>query len=92
MKTLATHFAVVGDAARLRILCALMHHGEGSVTEVARRVRATVPTTSHHLRVLGTHGIVICRRAGVHRYYSLASNRMVQSLVNYICSHSYKTP
>ncbi len=86
LKTLATHFAVVGDAARLRILCTLMHDGECSVTEVAQRVRATVPVTSHHLRVLAKHDIVTCRRDGVHRRYSLASHRTVQSLVHYICS------
>jgi DNA-binding transcriptional ArsR family regulator len=85
-KTLATHFAVVGDAARLRILCTLMHDGEGSVSAIAQRVRATVPVTSHHLRVLEQHHIVVRRKDGVHRYYSLASNRTVQGLVQYICS------
>ncbi len=90
-KTLATHFAVVGYAARLRILCTLLRDGEGSVTAIAHRVHAAVPVTSHHLQVLAKHHIVTYRRTGVHRYYSLAKSAAVQSLVKYICSHNQTT-
>lgn len=65
-------FDALADEVRREILTVLVEKGECSAGEIAESVgRVGRTTVSSHLRVLRTSGVVIERRGGRHRYYSL---------------------
>lgn len=65
-------FDALSDRVRRRILTALGEHGELSVGEISQRIDEVGRTTvSSHLRVLRTSGLVLERRDGRRRFYSL---------------------
>lgn len=65
-------FDALSDRVRRRILAVLGDEGELSVNEICARIDAVGRTTvSSHLRVLRTSGVVVERRDGRNRYYSL---------------------
>lgn len=71
-EALTTHFRMLGDATRVRMLYALLEAGELSVGELAATVRAPDTSVSHALRLLRMAGIVTSRRDGRLIYYSLS--------------------
>lgn len=65
-------FDALADEVRRDILTVLVDKGECSAGEIAENVgRVGRTTVSSHLRVLRTSGVVIERKDGRHRYYSL---------------------
>ena len=71
---MSTHLAfdALADEVRRSILQVIADRGECSAGEIADSVERVGRTTvSSHLRVLRTSGVVIERRAGRYRYYSL---------------------
>lgn len=67
-------FDVLADEVRRDILSVLAARGECSAGEIAEQVgRVGRTTVSSHLRVLRVSGVVVERREGRHRYYSLDS-------------------
>jgi ArsR family transcriptional regulator, arsenate/arsenite/antimonite-responsive transcriptional repressor len=71
---MSTHLALdaLADEVRRGILQVIADRGECSAGEIADSVERVGRTTvSSHLRVLRTSGVVIERRAGRYRYYSL---------------------
>jgi len=71
---MSTHLAfdALADEVRRSILQVIADRGECSAGEIADSVERVGRTTvSSHLRVLRTSGVIIERRAGRHRYYSL---------------------
>ncbi|MGD9528581.1 ArsR/SmtB family transcription factor [Pseudonocardia sp.] len=78
-------FDALSDRVRRQILSVLGEGGELTVTEIAERVdvigRSTV---SSHLRILRTSGVVVERRDGRRRYYSLDADGSVQDAFRYL--------
>ena len=65
----AYRFAMLGDPTRLRILHALMEHGELSVGAVAEKTATSRFNASAHLNRLQLAGLVERRRVGTTVYY-----------------------
>lgn len=65
----AHRFALLGDPTRLRILHALMEHGELSVGAVAEATGTSRFNASAHLNRLALAGLVARRREGSTVYY-----------------------
>ena len=61
----------LGDWTRRQIFDALKH-GPQSVGELAARLPVSRPAVSQHLRVLKDAGLVIDRKEGTRRIYSVA--------------------
>jgi DNA-binding transcriptional ArsR family regulator len=64
------YLKALGDESRLALL-RLLHQGELTVGELARRVELGEPTVSHHLARLREAGLVTLRMAGNQRFYRL---------------------
>jgi DNA-binding transcriptional ArsR family regulator len=73
VKELVTVFQQLADPTRLRILVALLEHGELSVTALADRFSLMQPTVSHNLKWLRMSGLVQCCRAGRFVLYRIDS-------------------
>ncbi|MFD1211804.1 ArsR/SmtB family transcription factor [Arthrobacter sp. GCM10027362] len=69
-------FHGLGDAARLRIVELLAHHGELSVNQLVCQLNVPQPAISKHLRVLRDGNVVCVRKQGVRRFYSLDTASM----------------
>jgi ArsR family transcriptional regulator len=65
-------FRAFSDRTRLRILHLLLA-GEMCVGDLVEVLRVPQPTASRHLAYLQRAGLVVTRRSGQWRYYSLAS-------------------
>lgn len=63
-------FGVIAHPLR-RILLERLASGEQRVTDLALRLPVSRPAVSQHLRVMLDVGVVVERRAGRERYYSL---------------------
>lgn len=74
IEEVASRFALLGDPTRLRILHALMEHGELSVGEAAAASGASRFNASAHLNRLALGGLVVRRRAGTTHYYRVADS------------------
>ncbi len=75
----ATLFAILGDATRIRVLSALSA-GELCVCDLAAATGVNRSTVSHQLRVLREHRLVRRRRQGKVVYYALDDDHVVQLL------------
>lgn len=76
---IATLFAILGDATRLRILLAL-GSAELCVCDLAASTGINRSTVSHQLRVLRDRDLVQRRREGKVVYYALADEHVVALL------------
>ena len=68
-------FNAIAEPRRREILL-LLRAGERPVTDVAQELGMTQPGASKHLRVLREVGLVLDRRAGKQRLYSLDARGM----------------
>lgn len=76
------HAAVCGalsDPKRIAILYVL-DEGPKNVTELSELLDLNQATTSRHLKVLRDRSLVETDRRGVHVYYSLADERVIEAL------------
>jgi ArsR family transcriptional regulator len=62
----------LGHPARLRLVATLSASGEQSVTDLCGRLGLPQALVSQQLGILRLHGLVVVRRTGGFRYYSLA--------------------
>lgn len=74
-EALARHFAMLADAARLKIMHAVCD-GERSVGEIVAATRIAQTNASRHLGLLHRAGLVERRRAGNHVYYRVSDTHM----------------
>ncbi|MPZ33144.1 MAG: helix-turn-helix domain-containing protein [Rhodospirillales bacterium] len=72
--------ALVGEPARATMLSALLDGRALSASELAYAARVTPQTASTHLAKLTEAGLVSPIRAGRHRYFRLASPKVVEML------------
>ena len=66
--------ALIGDPARANMLTALMSGKSLTPSELAAVAGVKLPTTSAHLAKLEAGGLIVQRRQGRHRYFSLADD------------------
>lgn len=62
---------MLADESRLRIVLALVEHGELHVTAMCNMLRKSQPAVSHHLNLLRHGGLVRFRRTGKCNFYRL---------------------
>jgi DNA-binding transcriptional ArsR family regulator len=72
--------ALIGDPARANMLTALMSGKALTATELAAEAGVTLQTASAHLAKLETGGLLQMRRQGRHKYASLASDQVAETL------------
>ena len=72
--------ALIGDPARANMLTALMSGKALTATELAAEAGVTLQTASAHLANLETGGLLQMRRQGRHKYASLASDQVAETL------------
>ncbi|MEP3439592.1 MAG: winged helix-turn-helix domain-containing protein [Hoeflea sp.] len=66
--------ALIGDPARANMLTALMAGGALTASELAAEAGVTVQTASSHLKKLETASLLVQRKQGRHRYFTLADD------------------
>jgi len=72
--------ALIGDPARANMLTALMSGKALTATELSHEAGVTVQTASSHLSRLEDGGLLNQRRQGRHKYFTLASDHVAQTL------------
>lgn len=72
--------ALIGDPARANILSALMSGKALTATELAAEAGVTVQTASTHLAKLESGGLIIHRKSGRHKYFTLAGAEVGHAL------------
>lgn len=68
-------FLAIAHPTRRRVLD-LLRKGDRPPGELLEHITTSWPTLSHHLRILRNAGLVTERRAGRHRLYTLAPQRL----------------
>jgi DNA-binding transcriptional ArsR family regulator len=74
----AAHCRVMGNPLRIIILW-LLAERERTVTEIAQAIGASLPSTSHHLRLLEFGDLVKSRREHHNIFYRLIDNELVKN-------------
>ena len=72
--------SLIGDPARANMLTALMSGKALTATELAAEAGVTLQTASAHLAKLEDGGLLQMRRQGRHKYASLASDQVAETL------------
>lgn len=72
MRAILAITKAIGDANRLRILCALNSRGELCVCQLQELLGLAASSTSQHLSLLAAAGLVESRKEGRWAYYRLA--------------------
>lgn len=80
----ATLFAALAEASRLRLLQALLHGGEMTVSALVEATGLSQANVSKHLSGLHTARMVAKERQGVYVSYRI-SDPVVQSLCGLVC-------
>jgi DNA-binding transcriptional ArsR family regulator len=87
---LADVFGLLSVPSRLRLLLALLE-AELCVSDLAAAAGMSESATSHALRLLRAHRVVVARRSGRMAYYSLADAH-VRMLLDVALSHVGEAP
>tara|TARA_R110002072_G_scaffold13968_5_gene58160 strand:- start:5100 stop:5780 length:681 start_codon:yes stop_codon:yes gene_type:complete len=66
--------ALIGDPARANILTALMSGKALTATELAGEAGVALQTASAHLAKLESAGMIVCRKSGRHKYFTLGGD------------------
>lgn len=72
--------ALIGDPARANILTALMSGKALTATELASEAGVTVQTASSHLAKLEAAEMIVCRKSGRHKYFTLGGDDVGHAL------------
>ena len=77
-EVLSGRFAALGDPVRLRLLSVLANAEGGSVCvcDLTEPVRRSQGTVSHHLKVLGSAGLVTNEKRGRNTWYSVVPSAL----------------
>jgi ArsR family transcriptional regulator len=76
--TLASLFKALADPARVKIISMLLNADELCACDVATGIGKSAATTSHHLSLLRTSGLVTSQRRGTWIYYRVVPERLDQ--------------
>jgi DNA-binding transcriptional ArsR family regulator len=88
LNVLAQYMKTAGDASRIRIICYLMRSGEVCVSDIARDLKMSVATTSHHLQVMAKEELVTPVRNGKRVCYKLPKTALMNGLKKFICTYA----
>jgi DNA-binding transcriptional ArsR family regulator len=77
---IASVAALIGDPARANMLTALMDGRALTASELAQAGGITLQTTSGHLSRLVDAGLLVMRKQGRHRYFSLSAGDVAEAL------------
>ncbi|RAL21941.1 ArsR/SmtB family transcription factor [Thermoflavimicrobium daqui] len=80
-------FKALADPTRLKIAYALVQEDELCVCDVANIIQSSLPTASHHLRLLRNMGLAKYRKEGKLVFYSLDDDH-IKLLVRLAFDHS----
>ena len=72
--------ALIGDPARANMLTALMSGKALTATELSQEAGITLQTASSHLAKLDEGGLLMPRKQGRHKYFSLANDEVAHVL------------
>ena len=75
---LAEVFRLLSDKTRLSLLL-ILSRGERNVTSLCQELELPQPTVSHHLGLLRSGGLLVCRRSGKQIYYQLGAGTEPES-------------
>lgn len=77
---LAGAYAVLADAARIRLLSLIASAGAGEacVCELVEPLGRSQPTVSHHLKILADAGLIVGEKRGRWVWYRVVPERMAQ--------------
>ena len=76
---MGSSWKAVSDDSRRQILL-MLREGEKTPTEMAKSFEFTLPALSTHLRVLRDAGLVMERRVGQNRFYSVNREKMSEMM------------
>ena len=82
-KELVHLFKLLSDENRLKILLHLYQQEELHVRALCDLLGQSQPAVSHHLALLRSDGLIVCRRDGKHNFYHLTSDR-IGELLNHV--------
>lgn len=83
---LAETFHLLGDANRLRLVCACLHEPV-SVQELAQRLVLSTSLVSHHLRLLRGARLMRTERRGKRVFYRVADahvQRVLEDMIEHV--------
>ena len=81
---------LAGDPTRIRILCFMFRYEKACVSDVARSLKMTVASISHHLQVMKDNEFFTTERIGNNICYILNKNKFTSSLKEIICKVKLK--
>lgn len=79
LKQLAGNLQIIAEPNRLKILC-LLSSGPKCVCEIEKSLKLKQNLTSHHLKTLRDNGLVIAKKQGLWKHYSL-KNKSINTLI-----------
>ena len=79
LRNMIRSYKALGDPIRLRII-RLLQHQEMCVCEIMVSLGLTQPTTSHHLSLLETAGLINRRKEGKWVFHKIANQKMITAL------------
>lgn len=74
------------------MLCLLFQHNELCVSEIADRLKISVATASHHLRILEESSLLNSKRHGKEIAYFISSKKIADTLKELICKNTNFRP
>ncbi len=78
---------VAGDSNRLKILCYIFKVKRACVSDIAKKLKLSIATVSHHLQILAIENLLISDREGKKICYSLSKVDFMRDLKNLICKY-----
>jgi DNA-binding transcriptional ArsR family regulator len=90
LESVASHFRLMGEPMRLRILQAVCQEPR-TVTEIVEATGATQANISKHLALLTAGGILMRKKAGQCVYYRLKDSLTLE-LCKLVHSHRFASP
>ena len=72
-------WAALAEPSRLRVLDALLDHGDATPTMLAKELPISRQAVTKHLAVLGRSGLVDARRQGREMHYAVEPKRLAEA-------------
>lgn len=76
---------LAGNPTRIRILCVLYEKGEVCVSDIAKSLKMSVASISHHLQMMKDNGLVEDKRMGNNICYKPVKSELNNKLKKFIC-------
>lgn len=87
IKSLARKIYTVGDYNRMKILCYIFNKKRPCVSDIAKQLKLSIATTSHHLKILSKEEMLISIREGKNICYTLSKEEIIKDIKNLICKY-----